>query len=265
MTKASLQGLRVLVTRPQAQAQSLVDMITLRGGTAVSVPAIDVVGVTASAALREAVQRCGEYDAVIFVSANAVKFADEVSRLRELSLRAVFAPGKATAAALRNVGVDGVQIPEHGFDSEALLALPSLKSVENQRIAIVRGSGGRDLLRDKLSGRGALVEYVDVYRRQRPEGCCENLRTALSGKLDTALVSSGEALENLLSCLSQRERQELLLRPLFVPSQRVAGLARSHGFEHVLISESPDDTGVVNSLLRWATGRETIEPNERQR
>ena len=64
--------MRVIVTRPQREAQRWVQDLTARGLGVVALPLIEVAAVTDAAPLRQAWQRLGDWAAVMFVSANAV-------------------------------------------------------------------------------------------------------------------------------------------------------------------------------------------------
>jgi len=64
--------MRVIVTRPQREAQRWVQDLTVRGLGVVALPLIEVAAVTDTAPLRQAWQRLGDWAAVMFVSANAV-------------------------------------------------------------------------------------------------------------------------------------------------------------------------------------------------
>ena len=116
------------------------------------------------AAVRAAVGPADRYDLVIFVSANAVRFgADMLDQRRDLKVAAV---GQATAAALNAAGYRVSLMPSEGADSEALLAMPQLAHMAGQRVLIVRGTGGRELLSEVLTARGAQVQYAEVYTRE---------------------------------------------------------------------------------------------------
>ena len=81
--------------------------------------------------------------------------------------RAAFAAvGESTAAALSQAGAAAVLWPVDGASSEALLALPELDetAVVGATILIVRGEGGRQLLGDTLSKRGARVTDTGACR-----------------------------------------------------------------------------------------------------
>ena len=254
----SLTNLRVLITRPLAQSRALAAQIHEYRGIAVQVPTLEIVGVPASDSLRKKLLCGTECQAVIFVSHNAVIHANRITPLAGFSMRAVFAPGRSTALALNEVGVNDVITPATGYDSESLLALPEMRDVSGKHILIVRGQGGREELHDKLVNRGARVNYAEVYNRRRPADCHENLRRALADGVDVICVSSGEAMENLLSSLPAGEAESVLQLPLFAPSPRVAGLARARGFKQPVIADTPDDLGTTTSLLQWAATQRPV-------
>lgn len=259
---ARLANLHILITRPDDQVQPLATLVHQHGGVAVCVPTLEIVGVPANAQQRNTLSNSADYDAVIFISRNAVEYASAITPLHSLALHTVFAPGVGTASALQRAGVDTVITPSHGYHSEALLALDALTHVQGKHLLIVRGQGGygqgvhsqsgRELLRDKLVERGAKVDYVAVYRRCQPADCAEKLRLAVARPLHAVTVGSGETLQNLLACWPAAAADTLRALPLFTPGLRVAALAQAHGFKHAIPSQSPDPAGFANSLLEWA-------------
>ena len=52
-----------------------------------------------------------------------------------------------------------------GFDSDNLLLHPALRQGAGRRVLIVKGTLGRDLLRERLVERGAEVVVAEVYAR----------------------------------------------------------------------------------------------------
>jgi len=142
-----LEGVGIVVTRPQRQAAALAKKLAAVGATPLLWPAIVILPPRDRASLERAHETLATYDIAVFVSANAVEFgAPDPSRWPS-SVR-VFAPGPGTAEALSAVGIAGVRIPLTTFDSEGLLALPELRHVEGARAIIFRGQGGRELLGD---------------------------------------------------------------------------------------------------------------------
>lgn len=243
-----LTELTVLVTRPAPQGVGLCDAITRSGGTAIAFPTVEIVPAQAPVA--------SGHDLIIFASVNAV--AHGVHLIEKSSTARVAAIGKATAAALAQASLPADIVPESGFTSEALLAHPDLTLPDNARVLIVRGSGGRELLRETFTARGMTVETLDVYRRVRPT-IDDATRVALEARwdsegIDVVTATSVETLHNLIGMLSDRGRALLRETTLLVPSQRIAEAARAAELKGmVLMAKAPDDASMVGALAQWRT------------
>ncbi|MCV5388272.1 uroporphyrinogen-III synthase, partial [Escherichia coli] len=94
---------------------------------------------------------------VIAVSRHAVQCAQQILTSNGASWpkQAVdLAVGQKTAHYLSKCTQQKVHYPEVS-DSEHLLRLPALQNVEQQQVLILRGNGGRELIKDALVRRGA--------------------------------------------------------------------------------------------------------------
>ncbi|MBW8371000.1 MAG: uroporphyrinogen-III synthase [Thiobacillus sp.] len=250
MTQA-LAGRTVLVTRPAAQAAALAQGIEAAGGEAFVFPALAVEAVPGET-LAAPLAHLRDADIAIFISPNAAQFGMVAIRADgNLPASAeIFAVGPGTARALQEQGVSGVVTPD-GQDSEALLALPQLANVANKRVVIVRGVGGRALLADTLAARGAQVDFLECYRRVRPQADPAPLLARWqTGGIDAVTVTSAETLDNLAALLGQAGRPLLLHTPLFAPHEKIAEAARRFGIAHVVATPG-GDAGLVEGLVNW--------------
>lgn len=248
----ALAGLRVMVTRPAAQAGELARRVEAAGGRAVRFPVIEIAGVEEPEALSPVLQRLDSFHLAVFVSVNAVEHGLALARQHRpwpASL-AVAAVGAATARALERAGLHvGVQ-PAGRFDSESLLAHPALSAtaVDGQDLVIFRGRGGRALLGDTLVRRGARVCYAEVYRRVRPAGA----GVPPLDRVDAAVVTSVEGLENLCAMVPRGRLEALLATPLVVVSGRLASAAAERGWQApVVVAARAGDDAVVAALAAW--------------
>ena len=243
-----LRGLSILVTRPSAQAGPLCEQIEAQHGRPIRFPALEIKGPRDAAAARRLLQDLHRCDLLIFVSANAVQYGFPLmpeSIPLDLPIAAV---GDATARRLDDCGLPATLQPAERLDSEGLLALPELQDMQGKRVLIVRGEGGRPTLGDTLRARGATLDYVEVYRRQRPQ---RNLCANWDRMVDVVTVTSADILDNLLAMLEPC-RTELLQTPLVVVSVRLAEQARALGFRQVLAAGSALDADVLARLCAHA-------------
>lgn len=244
-----LNGQRILVTRPAHQGGPLCDLINAAGGHAVSYPTLAILPPTDSKTIEAITRRLEEYQLAIFVSPNAVeKGLEQMQKAGELPPTLKLATvGKGSARSLKALlGREPDLCPADRYDSEALLALPELQQPESDQILIVRGEGGRELLAETLRKRGAEVDYMEVYRRARPEPV-----PPWPENIDIITVSSNEALQNLYDMAPVDHRQRLLDTTLIVVSQRSADLARKLGFRQaVTIATNASNEALLDSVIK---------------
>jgi uroporphyrinogen-III synthase len=250
-----LAGRRIVVTRPKGQAETLLGLIRQAGGEPLEIPALEIRDLTDLAPFYSVIERLDSFDMAVFVSRNAVRkvFALIGTRPWPAQLR-VATVGNGSREELESHGIAGVIAPGGQSDSEALLALPDFNVVAGRRIAIFRGEGGRTLLGDTLSARGALVEQAACYRRASPVQSAALLAAAWErGKVDAVTVSSSDGLANLLVMLGSDGPQRLAATTLFVPHPRVAVEAVRKGLKRPVVA-GPGDAEMAAALVAYFGG-----------
>jgi uroporphyrinogen-III synthase len=286
-----LAGRTVLVTRPAQQAVALAQAIRAAGGEAFEFPALDIEAVPPEALGEPLAQLAAADIAIfISPSAAQFGMAAIRAGGAALAAIRVFAVGPGTARALDVEGVGNVVTPGNSplpnpdgttshstkpasgqvagypplagegtnvmptpinHDSEALLALPQLQEVAGKRVVIVRGVGGRALLADTLAARGAVVHFMECYRRVRPQADAAPLLARWqAGRIDAVTVTSAETLHNLAALLGEAGASLLAATPLFAPHEKIAEAARRFGIAHVIATPG-GDAGLVDGLINW--------------
>ena len=244
---------RILVTRPQPEADRWVAALRTHGLHAEALPLIGI-RATPSPALRQAQSMWQQYSAIMVVSGNAAAhFFDENWRLAIGTQAAsaiktrVWAPGPGTAAALQPLGVPPalIDMPDASaaqFDSETLWQRVRTQVMPGSRVLIVRGSDaqapaspqgqGREWLAQQLRQAGATVDFIATYQRCGPEWTA-----ALHNQAATALApdccwifSSSEAVMHLRH---RFEAQQLGLAHALATHPRIVQAAVDAGFHAV--------------------------------
>ena len=250
-TAARLGGRRIAVTRPREQSQRLAAGIEAAGGVAIVFPLIEIGGPPDPAALDALIDRLDQFDWAFFSSPTAVDQAFERIRARRALPQhwAVAAIGEGTQRALARHGVSDVLAPSARFDSEALLALAPLAAMSGLQALIFRGQAGREALGDGLLARGAQVHYAECYSRHRPESDASVLADAArAGALDALVITSSEALHNLVAMCRGLDARALWQTEVFVPHARIAVAVQAAGFARVVQTEG-GDAGVLRGLI----------------
>jgi uroporphyrinogen-III synthase len=253
-----LKGARILVTRPEHQADKLCQLINGQGGVAVQLPTLDIVAHDNKAAIEKKLANLDKFQWLVFISANAVNFALKANggKIQGKTTPRIAAIGPSTAQALQLAGMPVDVMPAAPYNSEALLAMAQMQDIRGQSFLIVRGEGGREDLANSLRGRGAEVDYLQVYKRIIPSK--DNNRHVLvllaTKSLDVITATSVETLQNLLAMVGVGAHQQLFAIPLVVISERIRGVAVEMGFERVAVTEYPSDAAMLETVTTYVTG-----------
>nr|WP_283939635.1 MULTISPECIES: uroporphyrinogen-III synthase [Pseudomonas] len=243
----------MLLTRPQDECAALAASLAEHGVASASLPLLAIEPLEETPEQRSLLLDLDRYCAVVVVSKPAARLGVErIDRYwpQPPARQDWFAVGAATAAILDDYGLR-VHHPENGDDSEALLALPALAQalqVPGPRALILRGEGGREFLAERLRGQGVAVDYLELYRRVLPDYPAGELaRRVRDEALNGLVVSSGQGLEHLLRVAGE-DWPRLAGLPLFVPSPRVAELARDAGARHVIDCRGANAAALLEAL-----------------
>jgi uroporphyrinogen-III synthase len=198
--------MRVLVTRPAAQAREWVHKLRAAGVQAEALPLIGIAPAADAAPVQAAWSTLASRSLVFFVSPNAVLHFFALRPEGASWPEGVWAasPGPGTTLALAAQGVDRIAEPAADaaqFDSEALWQRLRHDDWAGRRVTIVRGDGGRDWLADRLREAGAEVAFVAAYRRAAPQLSADEeavLEAALARPAEHLwFFSSSEAIDHL--------------------------------------------------------------------
>jgi len=254
---ANFKQKTIAVTRPTGQAKKLTALLQNTGASVTSFPLIEIAPLPELETVAQQFTTLAQQDWLIFISSNAVqhgmaaiKQSWKTAWPEKLKFAAI---GPTTAETLREHGVNEVLIPASRFDSEALLSMPALQNMHNQHVMIVRGVGGRELLANTLTARGASVRFAECYQRINPQVSVDAVYDPSSKKVlcDAMVITSSEAMRNLLDLaeIDANNATEHWLQQvkLCVNLPRVAEPASALGLT-TYIAGKPGDEAMLNCV-----------------
>lgn len=251
-----LAGAGVIITRPTGQCEALASLVEAAGGRAFILPAMSIEPTRAAEDWPSRLPDISEYHLLVFISRNAVKYGARYLADYDADIAAV---GPSTAKSLEAAGYPASVVSQHGFTSEALLDHPRLQDMAGKRVLIVRGVGGRDLLEQSLSVRGARVDYLEVYCRTEadiPAPVLDQVRKELeSGHIRFVTATSVQTLENILLLLGDKARHLLGRSQLVSASDRVVQKAKELGIPAAETASGPSDQDLLEHMIKLTTNQ----------
>jgi uroporphyrinogen-III synthase len=211
-------SLRVLVTRPSAQAQGLVDELEARGFEAVVAPLIAVEPLS-----DDPIDVSG-YEWVVVTSANGAR---ELARRMTSAPARIAAVGPGTADALGQAGLQAELVAEEHTQEGLVAAL----GTSTGRVLFVAAEGARAYLPDALG-----ADVLPAYRTVE-------LGIASLPDADVALLASASAARAYARAGGRG--------PAISIGPQTTAAARDAGVAVVAEARSHDVRGLVDSAAAW--------------
>lgn len=244
-----LKNLRILVTRPYPQGLVLCKEIEAQGGKAIHFPVIEIQPVST---LEDSLKTMGTQDWLIFISPQAVSQSAEFIKTswpNGLSTTRFAAIGAGTGLAMQAAGLPTPIYPDE-WSSEGLLKLPQFQNIAGQHIAILCGKGGRELLEQELSARGATVDKIIAYQRQLPTvDVSQYLDLLQRHKIDIIICTSQEGLQNL-KILLKPAWAILRTMPVLVVSDRLIECAKNLEFQTIFSAKNASFDAILEAITK---------------
>ena len=252
-----LKNKKIVITRTQPGAGRLAILCRQLGAKPIIFPTIEIMPCVLNQQLQQNLTRLQYVDKIIFFSPNAVKQCVVLCQQYQLPIPQhveFFAVGQSTAEVLQQQWQCQVHYPQPSFDSESLLAMPQLANVNGQIIVIVAGVGGRELLEQELTTRGAKVQKLSLYQRVCARSRPQPLLLAWEqDEIAIIVTTSIDGLKNLFTIVGEQGKAYLLQTPLLVISDRMQQQAISLGYQAALIikATSAQDYDIMNTLKNY--------------
>ena len=224
---SGFDGLRV-VNFEARMAGPMADLIRKHGGIPVEAPALREVPIGDNPQALDFAAKLinGEFDVVIFLTGVGTRFLTQEIETRyarpewlaALAETTVVSRGPKPIVPLRELKVRiDLTAPEPNTWRDLLAALDAKSPVNGRRVAVQEYGQPNPELIDGLTGRGAIVTQVPVYRWALPDDI-EPLRAAIhainAGEIGAVTFTSAQQVVHLLQ-VAASEGQEAALRVAF--------------------------------------------------
>jgi uroporphyrinogen-III synthase len=242
---------RILITRPQSQADGFAKSLLEAGFEPVFFPVIEIHPIEDTSALDNALRGITYYDWVVFTSVNGVEIFWK--RLGALQIKdfpssvQIAAIGPKTANVLEKQGAKIAFVPSE-FVAEAIL--PGLGELNDRWVLLPRAEIARKALPQAIAAAGGIAHEIAVYRTLPAQIDSRGLESLQMG-VDVITFTSPSTVQNFVTLVENAG-----LNPLKLPGQPLvacigpitASAARAEGIPVDMVSHSYTTEGLVELL-----------------
>lgn len=252
-----LDGRRIVVTRAPEQSCELVSTLEEKGANVVLFPLVAFAPPDDWRALDEQLQKLNRFDAILFLSRNAVRYLFQ--RCRELGVSYDFSASKGLFIATVGHATEGAAMREglsvnyvaKGHTAESLAReLRSL--VANRTVLLPRGNLGDSELPDALREVGAYVTEVVAYRTIAPANPDPAILNSIrDAAVDSIVFASPSAYRNLCNLIPPPGLTTISARVQFVAiGPTTARAIRSFGARVAVEAAEPSTAAIAEALVQ---------------
>jgi uroporphyrinogen III methyltransferase/synthase len=246
-----LFGATVMVTRPAVNADPLAKLLADAGAEVLIQPTIKISPPPDWEPLDAALRQLGDYDWVVFSSANGVHaFMNRLFSAgrdgRAFGSAKIAAIGSGTAEALLNYHLQADLTPEV-YRAEALVAALA-PHASGKRCLLVRASRGREVLAEGLQEAGAQVKQIIAYASTDVRSPKPDVAAAMEAeRVDWITVTSSAIARSLAAMFGDQLKQAKLasISPI------TSGALRACGYPPAAEAQEYTLDGVVRAIVDY--------------
>jgi uroporphyrinogen-III synthase len=230
--------MRVLVTRPEPDAQRTAAALRERGHDVFTAPLLRIEVIAADIGL-------GPFTGVLMTSANAARAIRAHPRGRELCKLPAFVVGKRSARAAQEAGFSEVAAANGGVRD--LVRTVALGTPRCGPLIYLCGQDRSGDLKGELASRGVAVQCVEIYRALAAQQFPADIVLALSnGQIGGVLHFSRRTAEAYCRCGTLLPDLKVALWPIhYCLSVHVAAPLVAAGASRIIIAEHPDEESLL--------------------
>jgi len=234
--------MRLLVTRPEADAERTAVALREHGHHVMIAPLLRIEGVAAELG-------AGPWDALVVTSANSVRAVAKHPRLAELVHRPMFTVGRQSADAARAAGFMNVATADGDVEDLAQM-LTEKFAARDRRPLYFAGEDRTADLAAGLAAHGIHVKTVIIYRALKVPEFPPLVRDAVAaGEIDGVLHFSRRTAESYLSTAVGAALLDRALMPFhYCLSAQVARPLMQAGATAVRVSPRPNETSLLELI-----------------
>jgi uroporphyrinogen-III synthase len=258
MDSKPLAGKRLVITRAPEQAREMIRAFEALGAEVFLLPMVEFAPPEDLRGLDDALRRLSDFDAVLFLSRNAVRYIFKRCHERGMKCEAwqsakcmiaAVGPGTAQALAVEGSRVDYVA---KGQTGEALVRELGDR-LAGKKVLLPRSNRGDERLPKALCEAGAQLTEVIAYRTTAPQRIKPDLLARVRGEeVDAIVFTSPSAFEIFSDCVGANEVASLSGRVQFAAiGPTTAAAIRSAGARVEIEATKPSASGLANSLAMY--------------
>lgn len=231
--------MRILLTRPEADAARTAAALSARGHEVVIAPLLAI------EFIADADLGAGPWGAILVTSANAARAISTHRRGDELRSIAVFAVGQHSAQAMRTAGFANVTSVDG--DVTDLAALFAARTTPNAPLLYLAAAERSGDLGGALGRQGFTVQTVVVYRAVVAENLPRQAADAVAAGIDAAMhFSRRSAMAFVTAARKSGLLETAVIRPVhYCLSAQVAEPLVAAGAVDVRVALRPDEAAML--------------------
>jgi uroporphyrinogen-III synthase len=258
MDKKPLAGKRVVVTRAPEQATEMIRALESLGAEVLLLPMVEFAPPDDWRELDDALRRLSSFDAILFLSRNAVRYI--FKRCRDLGIKYEALPsGKCMIAAVGQGTAEAITSEDLRVDYVAknqtgdALVKELGDRVAMKRVLLPRSDRGDERLSKALRAAGANLTEVTAYRTTTPESMEPGLLASVrSGDVDAVIFASPSAFQTFSDCVGEKAAANLSTRVQFAAiGPTTANAIRSAGACVEIEAGEPSAIGLANAIANY--------------